>query len=1138
MNTMEWALLDTKLVEQYLNTYIREREIDLGQCRHAGRYQYALPLSDDGVQVLFDIQHYSMTGYHRYHMPVAIHASGVTTELKDINVLLAHLCNALAQVSSIEASDEFFKKVTNSVRYCRHYVSEVAKQSQNTMQRDEFIQAEQGLLLGHPFHVTSKACQGFSDEDLARYSPELGAAFKLHYFALSPALLKQRVISNYKIPQDPIMLAQAKSLLGNRFDEYQLLPCHPWQANHLLEDEAVKAYLAEDEIISLGPMGETVWPTSSVRTVFAPKQGLFVKLALDVRITNFIRNNPPSHLERALDASEIIVDNQLDKGIERLRLLPELAYQTINNEALAASFAVLYRQGLSESMQAQTRILAALVEESPITGTMPLSDFIHAAAQAHNTTVNETFLSQWWYAYLDAALLPTLRLFASSGVSLEAHLQNALMYFENGWPSMLVVRDMEGCSVSIQRQPNLSPDSSASYSEDEAWFRYQYYVVVNHIAHVLSAVARNHAISEEALWSVTREFLTSVASDDIAKPQALALLNCATLPAKGNLLSTLHGCGESPVWINIDNPLRYQSGLSLSAQQQAEQRVVTQLIEALLYEKVLPYHWQNNKLILPLDEQTYYEVIARKTAHFERIRIDYSTLVRHHLGRSCGLSLAKMMTDLAKLELAPADVWSRFYDELHHTTQKHSQVLAAKPQTPLREMDYAHCEAKISNGHLYHPSFKSRLGFTLKDNANYGPELAKPMHLRWLAVDLQQVSANFANGHSAQSLARNHFNDGQLLQIETQLKAFGTTLEQVMLIPVHPWQWEHIGEIYFASRSGLYPLEIDGHRYLPQQSIRTLSDYSDVTALSVKLALSITNTSTSRVLAPHTIANAGMISDWLCSLLQDDQAWQQVTRPIILKEVAGVSVLSQPMLSAQYGALGCIWRESVYQYVQSPESVVPVTALMQLDIDDKPVIAPWVEQHGLTTWLSALVDHVYIPVMHMLWQHGVAMESHAQNMLLVHKQGLPVQAALKDFHDGVRFSVALLDKPELLPGLIESPAEHARVNPNSFLQTDCKDELRDFTQDALCFVNLAELGWFIEQHFAFSGEAFWDLVRSRIERYQSAHSQLSERFEMFDFFAPSIDVEQLACRRFMPEQRLRVMSVSNPLADAKLGADR
>lgn len=1131
MNT-QWTLLETKLVEQYLNTYIRELEIDLHQSTYEGSYQYTIRLAHDNICVLFDLQHFSLTGYHSYSMPIAIFDSKKSTVIEEIDVLIKHLCQSLAVISSPEKAGQFYEKVSNSVYHCQQYVKGAKTELSTQQTREAFIDAEQGMLLGHPFHVTSKACQGFDADDLTRYSPEMGASFKLHYFAVAPQFLKQRVIASYEIPLDPIMLEESKALLGEQFEKYRLLPCHPWQANYLLDNEQVKSFLNDGLMISLGPMGETVWPTSSVRTVFAPEQGLFIKLALDVRITNFIRNNPPSHLERALDASEVIVQQNLEDGISRLKLLPELAYQTIENDALAASFAVLYRQGLNDTLRSQTRILGALVEESPINGKMPLTDFLKEAAFARNTSLNTSFLSQWWTAYLEASLLPTLRLFARSGVSLEAHLQNALMCFENGWPSMLVVRDMEGCSISQGKQPNLSVNSAASYSEEESWFRFKYYVVINHIAHVLSALARNHAITEQTLWSATRHFLERVDSHDEAKSLAVALLNSDTLPAKGNLLSTLHGCGETPKWIEIKNPLQLEECRVSRAVAESEGRVVTQLIEALIYEKVLVQEWQGEKLIIELSEQLKYEMCAKKTAHFDRIRIESDTLTRHQAGQTQVVSLKQVMTDLAELELAENDVWLRFYDELHHTMQKHAQVLAATENqtTPLREMDYAHCEAKITNGHLYHPSFKSRLGFTLEDNALYGPELAKPFNLKWVAIELTELSANFGEGYNPYALAKNHFNDGQLLQIESQLQGYNTSLEKVMLLPIHPWQWQHIAQLYFVGNKGVYPLDVEGHRYLPQQSIRTLSDFSDEKALSVKLALSITNTSTSRVLAPHTIANAGMISDWLCNLVAQSDAWLSVTKPIILREVAGVSVKSNPLLWAQYGALGCIWRESIFKYISNDESAVPVTGLMQVDVDGLPLISPWVEQYGLIPWLSELVDKVYIPVMHMLWQHGIAMESHAQNMLLIHKQGLPVQVALKDFHDGVRFSVGLLDKPELLPNLIESPKEHARVNPNSFLQTDCKDELRDFTQDALCFVNLAELGWFLERYFELDGIAFWSLVKSRIENYQSIHTHLSERFEVFDLFASKIDVEQLASRRFLPEQRLRVMSVANPLA--------
>ena len=68
-----------------------------------------------------------------------------------------------------------------------------------------------------------------------------------------------------------------------------------------------KTYLAlvggDGSLLSLGPLGEVAWPTSSVRTVWLPAQNLFLKLSLNIRITNFIRNNPAEQVARALDAS-------------------------------------------------------------------------------------------------------------------------------------------------------------------------------------------------------------------------------------------------------------------------------------------------------------------------------------------------------------------------------------------------------------------------------------------------------------------------------------------------------------------------------------------------------------------------------------------------------------------------------------------------------------------------------------------------------------------------------------------------------------------------------------------------------------------------------------------------------------------
>ena len=146
-----------------------------------------------------------------------------------------------------------------------------------------------------------------------------------------------------------------------------------------------------------------------------------------------------------------------------------------------------------------------------------------------------------------------LRLFSEYGISLEAHLQNAMMAFRDGWPVRGYARDMEGTSISRARFPfldRLKPDSPALYDDQQAWHRFQYYVLVNHVGHVIACLARTGLTTEVALWGDTAERL-----DATGNPLARQLLTQPTLPAKANMLSSFHQHGERPAWVEIPNPL-------------------------------------------------------------------------------------------------------------------------------------------------------------------------------------------------------------------------------------------------------------------------------------------------------------------------------------------------------------------------------------------------------------------------------------------------------------------------------------------------------------------------------------------------------------------------------------------------------
>ncbi|MGU3126716.1 IucA/IucC family C-terminal-domain containing protein [Staphylococcus aureus] len=54
----------------------------------------------------------------------------------------------------------------------------------------------------------------------------------------------------------------------------------------------------------------------------------------------------------------------------------------------------------------------------------------------------------WLEYYLDRTLLPILKLFSNTGISLEAHVQNTLIELKDGIPDVCFVRDLEGICLS------------------------------------------------------------------------------------------------------------------------------------------------------------------------------------------------------------------------------------------------------------------------------------------------------------------------------------------------------------------------------------------------------------------------------------------------------------------------------------------------------------------------------------------------------------------------------------------------------------------------------------------------------------------------------------------------------------------
>lgn len=507
--------------------------------------------SADGV-LRAEVRYRSELGHHAYGPEVFRElADGSLVPLDDeefVSLIAAELTEH-GVATPPGAAEEFCRQVANSVARAARYLAREQRPSPGSPAEITRV-AEQSLLLGHPFHPTPKSAEGFSDDELARYAPELGASFQLHHWAVAPdLLLEDRVANGPWIP--PEVVEKARAALGADQADCELLPVHPWQAAYLRRQPQVAALVDAGRIVPLGPLGEEVYATSSVRTVCDPGFTTTWKLPLHVRITNFVRNNPIEHLRRAADAGRLLCDAASRWRHDGFEALPETGYRTVDPGAvgdLAADFAVLFRRNPLAGSEVAPQVLAALLEDRLDGGAPALVDLVSQAGP-----LSPEHVADWLREYLRISLGPLLAVFTDHGISFEAHVQNTLLHVEDGWPRWFFVRDMEGASASRDRvRPGiLPPDSPVLYDDAEAWTRLRYHFVTNHLGHLVAVLGRFTPAGEPLLWSVVRDFLRQCPGRYAAE-----LLEAPVLPAKANLLSRFAERGEHPLFVDVPNPIR------------------------------------------------------------------------------------------------------------------------------------------------------------------------------------------------------------------------------------------------------------------------------------------------------------------------------------------------------------------------------------------------------------------------------------------------------------------------------------------------------------------------------------------------------------------------------------------------------
>ncbi|MGH0427878.1 IucA/IucC family protein [Bacillus hominis] len=590
---------------------------------------------------------------------------------------------------------------------------------------------------------------------------------------------------------------------------------------------------------------------------------------------------------------------------------------------------------------------------------------------------------------------------------------------------------------------------------------------------------------------------------------------------------------EKVYHVKILNALQSKEYISV------RRRVLRQLVESLIYEGIIaPIRMRKGDnilfLIQGIDEENQnvtYECYGQVRMTFGRICLKDSLIMRVQDEKEEVQSVSQFLHEIFRIVQVERMKLDSFIQELEQTIFKDTiaQYERSSEEDYITKA-YDELESHLIDGHPYHPSYKARIGFQYRDNFQYGFEFIQPMKLIWIAVHKKYTTVGYENEEGYSCTLKEEIGEQKIKEYYNYVQLMGCDAKQYMFIPVHPWQWEnfiipnyadHIQDKYI-----IYLGESEDD-YCAQQSMRTLRNVTNPTKPYVKLSMNLLNTSTIRTLKPHSVVSAPAISNWLKEIINYDSYLRDDACLILLKEFSSVTYDSNK--KATYGSLGCIWRESVHKYLNKQEDAIPFNGLYAKGKDGTPIIDLWLKRYGVEHWLQLLIQKAIIPVVHLVVEHGIALESHGQNMILVHEEGIPVRIALKDFHEGLEFYRPFLKELGKCPDFTKMHKTYAKGQINDFFEMERIECLQEMVLDALFLFNLGELAFVLADEYQLKEEKFWFMVVEELENHFRRFSHLKERFEALQLYTPTFYAEQLTKRRLYMDVESLVHEVPNPL---------
>lgn len=454
-----------------------------------------------------------------------------------------------------EGRESFLSRVLRSRRNLEHAVEDRREDLDRLFGEPlSFRESEQALLVGHSMHPCPKDRGRLSLTDAERFAPEHEAAFPLVWLAVDETLLTHWS-GPTAAPTDPLEdLTRSGGLAAHRRSlerGERLVPCHPHQLEHWQAHPRLADALEDGSLRVLGQGPRTWYPTTSLRTLYAPDADWQVKFSLSVKLTNSLRHLHPDELARGPQIAEAAQTGPLAafedrfEAFELVREPTSWALTDSDGEPVDAT-GIAWRRDPWAGDPANTDVLATLLQDDPRNGQPRLAQRLLAAGQADEG-------GEWFERFLDVVVEPLLTAQADHGVIAGAHQQNLVLDLDGIEPQRAWYRDCQGIGFSPlarERFPELVADleerGALVFDEEKTRVLTTYYLVVNSVFNTISSLAALDGVTEADLLERFADRLARMRSDGVREPIVLDhLLEADELHIKGNLHYAVTGVNET-----------------------------------------------------------------------------------------------------------------------------------------------------------------------------------------------------------------------------------------------------------------------------------------------------------------------------------------------------------------------------------------------------------------------------------------------------------------------------------------------------------------------------------------------------------------------------------------------------------------